>query len=74
MLASSPTTQNFSCSSYIRMKNRTGRMVWKDNFPMTDVETQGPSASKNLSLRLRQSGRTKTPPDNTIHFLKFCKA
>lgn len=49
-------------------------MVWKDNFPMTDVETQGPSASKNLSLRLRQSGRTKTPPDNTIHFLKFCKA
>ena len=59
MLASSPTTQNFSCSSYIRMKNRTGRMVWKDNFPMTDVETQGPSASKNLSLRLKTIRQNK---------------
>lgn len=59
MLASTPTTQNFSCSSYIKMKNRTGRMVWKDSFPMTDVETQGPSASKNLSLRFKTIRQNK---------------
>ena len=56
MLASTPTTQNFSCSSYIKMKNRTGR---KDSFPMTDVETQGPSASKNLSLRFKTIRQNK---------------
>lgn len=59
MLASIPTIWNLGCSSYIRMKNRKGRMVWKDNFSVTDVETQGPSSSKNLSIRFKTIRQSK---------------
>lgn len=45
-------------------------MVWEDNFSMRDVETQGPSASKNLSVRLKTTGRVRTHLDNLIHPFK----